>query len=217
MKYKLVCFDLDGTIVDETIFIWDTIHDFCGVPKEARRKAYDNFISKKITYNQWYEGDRIELKKVGCNKEKIFKAIKPLKLMPGALETLKELKKRGLKLALISGSLDVVLDYLIPNYKEIFDDVLINKISFDKEGNISGGKSTPFDFEHKATGLKMICKNEKINLKESVFVGDNHNDIHIAEIAGLSIAFNCKSDTLAQISDVVIKKKDLREILKFID
>ena len=123
MKYKLICFDLDGTIIDETIFIWDTIHDFCGVPKEVRRKAYDDFITKKITYDEWYAGDRRELRKVGCTKEKLFEAIKPLKLVPGALETLKELKDKGLKIAIISGSLDIALQYLIPNYKEIFDDI----------------------------------------------------------------------------------------------
>lgn len=216
MKYKLVCFDLDGTIVDETIFIWDTIHDFCGVSKEDRKKAYNNFVNKSISYDEWYANDRILLKKAKCNKKTLFEAIKPLKLMPGALETLKKLKEKGLKIAIISGSLNLVLDYLIPNYEEIFDDVFINKMFFDEEGNISGGESTPFDFEHKATGLKEICKREGIDPKECVFVGDNHNDTHIAELAGLSIAFNCKSETLAEIADVVIEKKDLREILKHI-
>ncbi|MBW2992769.1 HAD-IB family phosphatase [Candidatus Woesearchaeota archaeon] len=216
MKYKLVCFDLDGTIIDQTIFIWDTIHDFCGVSKEARRKAFDDFTNKKISYDEWYANDRVLLRKANCNKDKLFEAIKPLRLIPGALETLKELKKKGLKIAVISGSLDIVLEYLIPDYKEIFDDIFINKMFFDKEGNISGGESTPFDFEHKATALKKICKREGISPKECVFVGDNHNDVHIAELAGLSIAFNCKSETLAEIADVVIEKKDLRETLKHI-
>ncbi len=39
MKYKLVCFDLDGTIVDDTIFIWQTIHNHLKTDKKRRIEA----------------------------------------------------------------------------------------------------------------------------------------------------------------------------------
>ena len=61
-----------------------------------------------------------------------------------------------------------------------------------------------------------IAEREKISLSECVFVGDNHNDVHVAEIAGLSIAFNCKSESLAEVCDVIVENKDLREVLKYI-
>ena len=34
--------------------------------------------------------------------------------------------------------------------------------------------------------------------------------------AGLGIAFNCKEEKLKKAADIVIEKKDLREILKYI-
>ena len=34
--------------------------------------------------------------------------------------------------------------------------------------------------------------------------------------AGLGIAFNCQHDKLKEVADVVIEKKDLREVLKYI-
>lgn len=217
MKHKLVCFDLDGTIIDETIFIWQTLHEKLGTSKEKRQKGIDKFHSGKISYQEWADLDVELWKEVGATKKEIMEAIRPLRLMEGALETLKELKKRGLKLAIISGSVDIALEYLMPNYREIFDDIFINKIKFDEKGNILGVEATPYDFKHKPAGLKAIAEREGFKLEECVFVGDHFNDIHAAEIAGLSIAFNCKSDELAQISDVVIKKKDLREILKYIE
>lgn len=216
MPYKLICFDLDGTIIDETIFIWQTVHDALKTSKKAREKAMEDFYSGRISYAEWAEHDVEMWKKAGANKEVLLKAIKPLKLMKGSLETLKKLKKKCLKLAIISGSLDLALEYVLPNYKEFFDDIYINKIIFDKNGEIKKLISTKYDIEHKGLALKEIAKKEKIKLKECVFMGDHHNDINIAKIAGLSIAFNCKSDKLAQISDIVIKKKDLREILKCI-
>lgn len=216
MRYKLVCFDFDGTIIDETIFIWQIIHDNLDTDKEKRKEGVDNFYSGKITYEQWAKSDVELLKKAGADKKRLMEIIKPLKLMPGALETIKELKSRGIKLAIISGSIDIALELLIPDYRDFFDDVMINRLSFNEDGSIKDIEATKFDMEHKATGLKYIAGREKIPLSECVFIGDNHNDIHIAEIAGLSIAFNCKSESLAEVSDVLIEKKDLREILKHI-
>ena len=73
-----------------------------------------------------------------------------------------------------------------------------------------------FDMDKKAEALKQIAKREKIRLEECVFVGDYLNDIKIIREAGLGIAFNCQHDELKKISDVVIEKKDLREVLKYI-
>ncbi len=50
LKYKLICFDLDGTIIDETIFIWQTIHDALGSDKKKRKQYAEDFVNKKITY-----------------------------------------------------------------------------------------------------------------------------------------------------------------------
>jgi phosphoserine phosphatase len=49
-----------------------------------------------------------------------------------------------------------------------------------------------------------------------VFVGDNYNDVAAMRAAGLGIAFNCKSEELAQVADVVVAGRDLREILKYV-
>jgi len=216
MKYKLVCFDLDGTLVDDTIFIWQTLHDHFGTDKDARKEMIEKFLRKEVTYQQWADHDVVMLKKKGATKDKIITLIKKLKLMRGAKDTVGKLKAQGIKLAVISGSLDIVLDTLFPDHP--FDDVLINKFEFDNEGNLMGCVATKYDIEHKATGLKMIAKREGFDLSECVFVGDNHNDIHVAEIAGLAIAFNSKSETFSEMCDVVIPNdvQDMRAILPHI-
>ncbi|MBI2136022.1 HAD family phosphatase [Candidatus Woesearchaeota archaeon] len=227
LKYKLICFDLDGTIIDETIFIWQTLHDAFGSDKKKRKQYAEYFVNKKITYRQWAEHDLELWREAGATKTSMMNATDKLRLMPGALETLnklKELKEKAkadgncLKLAIISGSLNIALERVLPNYKDYFDDVYINHLIFDgKDGEkLAGIRSTAFDFENKADALREIANRENIPLSECVFIGDHDNDIHVAEIAGLSIAFNCKSERLAQIADIVIEKKDLREILKYI-
>ncbi len=211
MKYKLICFDIDGTLIDDTEYIWVTLHDAFKVPLDIRKQHYEDFISKRITYQDWVDLDILEWKKRSIKKNDIESVIKSLKVMHGARETVLRLKSKGLKVAVVSGSLDIVLDTLLPEIH--FDYKFMNKITFKESGHILEGIATPYDMEHKASGLKYIAKSEGISLDECIFVGDNENDIHIAEIAGFSIAFNSKSKNLNEISDVIIEEKDLTRIL----
>ena len=216
MKYKLICFDVDGTLIDNVTFSWQIFHDYFQTDKHKREDARNKFFSGEITYLQWAEHDINLWKEKNAKREDFFKAIKNLKLMKGAMETLTELKKRNFKLAIISGSLNVILEKFIPNYEDFFDDVFLSRIYFNKDGSIGRVKATEFDMDGKALALKNIAKREKISLKECVFVGDYLNDLKIIKEAGLGIAFNCQYEELKKAADVVIEKKDLREILRYV-
>ena len=216
IKYKLVCFDVDGTLIDNVTFSWQVFHDYFQTDRHKREDAKKRFFEGRITYMQWAEHDINLWKESNVKKEDFFRAMGHLKLMEGAMETLHELKKNGLKLAIISGSLNIILERFIPNYGEFFNDVFLSRIYFDEEGSISKVEATEFDMDAKALALKKIAERENISLKECVFVGDYLNDKKIIQVAGLGIAFNCRHDELRKTADVCIDKKDLREILKYI-
>src|SRR3989344_6057979 len=213
-KYKLVCFDLDSTLIDNLKFSWQLFHDYFETDKHRRDDAKNRFYSKEISYKEWAEHDIGMWKEKNAKKEDFFKALEGLKLMEGALETLRELKQGGAKLAIISGSLNVLLEKFIPNYEDYFDDVFISRIYFDENGYISEIEATEFDIDAKALALKKIAEREGISLKECAFVGDYLNDIKVMQEAGLGIAFNCLNEEVKKAADIVIEKKDLREILK---
>ena len=215
-KYKLVCFDVDGTLIDNVKFSWNIFHDYFKVDMKRRENARNDFFNGKISYLQWAWHDINMWKEKGAKKEDFLKAIEGLSLMNGAMETLQELKKNNLKLAIISGSMNILLEKFIPNYNNFFDDVFLSKIYFGEDGKITSIEPTEFDIEKKAEALKQIAKREKIKLSECVFVGDYLNDIKIIQEAGLGIAFNCQHDELRKAADVVIEKKDLREVLRYI-
>jgi len=218
VKYKLICFDVDGTLIDNIKFSWQLFHDHFKTDEKEREGAKQSFMKGDISYLQWAEHDIGMWKNKKVKKKDFFDAIEKrnIKLMDGTLEALKELKKRGFKLAIISGSINVMVEKFIPQYEEIFDDIFISKIDFDEEGDIIGIRATEYDMEHKATALKMIAKKEGLDLSECVFVGDYLNDMQVIKDAGLGIAFNCKEEELKKIADVVIEKNDLREVLKYI-
>lgn len=213
---KLAVFDLDGTIIGTITNFWKFICEEHGCDMEKKEQAYQNYYKNLITYDEWVTHDVGLWIEKGVTKQKLVDSIKKLEVMPGAIETIKELKKRGIKVGIISDSLDIALQCLIPDSEELFDDIMVNKLFFDDEGNISGWEPTPYGIEKKADGLKEIAKREGFDLKECVFVGDGRNDANAVRIAGLGISFNSSSEELDKAADVVIKNKDMREILKHI-
>ncbi len=215
-KYKLVAFDVDGTLIQGITSIWQTIHDYVGTSKDFRKKQWDNYHNGTISYAKWAQMDINYWKKLGVRIKDMIKSFSKVKLMNGAKKTIQELRKRKITLAIISGSFNIALEKVIPNSNKIFKYQLLSKIYFNKNGTIKSFVATPYDYEHKLTGLKQICKKEGISLKEAVFIGDNTNDVHIAKEAGLSIAFCPNSKEIEKASDIVIKKRDLSVILKYV-
>jgi phosphoserine phosphatase len=215
---RLVCFDLDGTLVDDTIFIWQTLHDFFGTPAEKRKELAESYFTGRISYAEWAESEIRDWIEKGADRKKLMTAISGLKLMPGVREVLIELKKRDLRLAIISGSLSFVIEEVLPDYTEFFadEDILISRLDFDMEGRIAGIRITEYDMERKAMGLKMLAERHGIGLQECAFIGDHSNDVEVAREAGLSIAFNSKSEQLDAVADHIVEGKDLRSILRFL-
>jgi HAD superfamily phosphoserine phosphatase-like hydrolase len=215
LRFPLVCFDLDGTLVDDTIFIWKTLHERLRTDPVARRRAREDYYAGRISYRRWFETDLELLAAVGATEERIRAVLDELRPVPGARETLAELRRGGHKLAIISGSLDIVVHHLFGDVE--LDHVLINTIEFDARGRIAGGEPTPYDLEGKAEGLAELCRREGISIAEAAFVGDNSNDLWIARAAGLAIAFNCKSDELRRVCAAEVDGGDLRGVLELID
>jgi phosphoserine phosphatase len=189
---KLVCFDVDGTLVDNIEYSWQMFHnEFNTDPKErdANKRKYFN---KEISYIEWANLDIAIWEKAGIKRQDFFLAMQKskIKLMNGAHETISELKKRGIRIAIISGTINVILEYLLPDYETIFSDVYLTKIYFDGNGKIAKYDATQYDMDGKARALIEIAKREGLQLNECAFIGDHNNDIEIAKEAGLSIAFD---------------------------
>jgi len=216
-RYKLVVFDVDGTLIDELQYIWAMLHDEMGVDTERRKNASEKFYTGQITYRQWAEHDVAMWRESGITKEDIMRCAGKLRPMPGAGRALAELKNRGYRLAIISGGLYVVLKYFFPNADKIFSHIIINRLIFGRDGNVEG-IVVPAEFSHaenKAACLKKVAAKEGIGLDECVFVGDSDNDVDVMEAAGLSIGFN-PTERLLKACDIVIRKKDMTAVLDYL-
>jgi phosphoserine phosphatase len=213
--YDLVVFDIDGTLVDDTVFVWETLHRHFSSDPQAIRRVMHQYLDGEITYAQWFEHDILTLKAGGANRASIDQALSGMRLMDGAHETLRALHGAGVKLAVISGSLDLVIQRFFRDWNP-FDQVYINRLEFDPRGEISAWTPTPYDMDHKASGLQDLAQRHGIPLSRTAFVGDNFNDVSIARLAGRSLAFNCKSLDLQWAAHATLLERDLRLTLPFL-
>jgi HAD superfamily phosphoserine phosphatase-like hydrolase len=214
-RYRLACFDLDGTLVDDTIFIWQTLHDHFGSDATRRSQAREDFFEGRISYDAWLSHDMELLIERGANHDRLREAVGRLQPMEGAHEVLATLSAQGVRLAVLSGSLDVVLERHFPATP--FAHVFLNRLRFAPDGAIAAWEATPYDLARKADGLLEMARREGLPLQRIAFVGDHENDLEVVRLlkaqGGMAVAFNCKSPALAREASVVVPGRDLRAVL----
>ena len=212
-KYELVCFDLDGTLIEEESgdVLWQRMAHIVHDSKEINKERSKLYKEGKLSINDWTNMDLSDWKDYGVTKEFLITQATHSKLIPGVKKTLLELKKSDVKIAIISGSINILLDTVFPDHP--FDDVFINQLFFDEEGKLSHWEIGESGKTDKGRILEKIAKRENIPLEKTVFVGDHLNDIPAAKIAGLAVAFNSKCDELKEHCDVIIDKKDMALLL----
>ena len=205
---KLIAFDLDNVLIDGEVI--DEMAKLTGVDKEIS-KITSQAMEGKIDFGTALK-ERVSLLK-GASVEDINKVMLEIPLMEGAKDSVKELKKRGYKIATITGSFDCIAQRM----KDELDlDYVYSNSLQEEEGVLTGEVTGPLVDGSKKEILQELMKLEKISAEECAAVGDGANDVSMLEEAGLGIAFNAKP-VLKEIADVIVENKDLRELLEIFD
>ena len=214
MRYKLILFDMDDTLIAGR-----TIYEVAD--RKGFRKEVDEIVSMNITN---YEKTILIARLLkGMRVEEFLKIFRAIPLNPHVDEVVEKLKKRGLKMGIISNSYDIAVDDL---KKRLGMDFGISNKLVVKEGVITGeviphNKNPSQDIDDcrsfsvcKRDALLQVCKDLGIRPDETIAVGDGNVDRFMLEVAGLGIAYG-KNSYLSNFADISIN--DMREILKYID
>ena len=178
---------------------------------EHNKERYALYREGKLSYAEWVALDVGGWREAGALRDDLIAGLAPLRLVTGAREALNALRDAECRLLAVSGTLDLMLDHLLPDHP--FHEVYCNHIGFDEEGRITHWNATPFDMQGKAQLLRAVALREGIPLARCAFVGDSSNDVWIAREAGFSIAFNPKSAELERLAQAVVRSPDVRDIL----
>lgn len=216
---KLVGFDVDGTLVPNIPYSWEEFHRVFSIDRIKLDRLMNDYQTGKISFEDWGAEDTKLWQEKNLHKSDFIRVIeKNFHLANGAVELFEELQSRNHVLAIISGSLSIVMEVLIPDFKKYFSHLHIGHLIFDEKECVNryeSGKILQNGRENKFIELEEICCRENVPVSQSVFVGDNVNDISALHGAGLGIAFRPRSERVIEAADVVIHENNLLKILDY--
>jgi len=209
---KLVVFDMDGVLTD-CKSSWYFIHKYFGTDNMENIRLFNE---GKIDYPTFIYMDVMlwKSKDPYLTIEKLKKIYERMPMMNGAYETVKTLKEKGMKLAIITGGLDIIADIVSKRLGiEIY---YANGLETDRNGVITGKAKMVVNPYRKDIALMNLLDKLKIKPQDTVAIGDGEVDVPMFKIAGTGIAFDPLSDNVEKSANIVIKKKNLTEILPYI-
>lgn len=182
---RLICFDMDSTLIQTEVI--DELADRAGVGEEVRAIT-ESAMRGEIDFSESFKR-RIALLK-GLDESVMKEIAENLPITDGMVRLVRILKKSGYKIAILSGGFTYFGNYLKEKYG--FDYVYANELEI-VDGKLTGEHVGDIvDGKRKAELLRLIAQVEKVDLKQTVAVGDGANDLQMLATAGLGIAFHAK-------------------------
>lgn len=183
---RLICLDMDSTIIQTECI--DELAMRAGVGDQVKAitaRAMRGEIDFKESFKE-----RVALLK-GLDVSVMRDIAEHLPITEGAERLMSVLKRCGYKIAILSGGFTYFGEYLQRKFG--IDYVYANELEIDEEGKLTGNYVGPIvDGQRKAELLKLIAQVEKVNLAQTIAVGDGANDLPMISEAGLGIAFHAK-------------------------
>lgn len=209
---SFIIFDLDGVLVD-TISSWVYLHEHYGVNNDTAFYAYMNneiddyeFMRKDIEL--W-----LNIKKK-LHIDEIQKILNTVPLMPGLKHTMKCLSHLGISTAIVSAGLEQ-LALRIATFVGI-PHVFANGLEIDEMGYLTGEGILRVSLRNKGAVVEALISELDLDPSSIVSVGNGEIDIQMFNVTGLGIAFNPHDQIVIDHADIVIHKKDLTELLRFV-
>ena len=187
---RLICFDMDSTLIQTECI--DELAERAGVGDQVRaitESAMRGEIDFKESFTQ-----RVALLK-GLDESVMKEIAENLPITEGVERLMFVLKRYGYKIAILSGGFTYFgeylqkkfgIDYVYANELEIIDGKLTGRYL----GDVVDGK-------RKAELLRLIAQVEKVDIAQTIAVGDGANDLPMLALAGLGIAFHAKPKVVA--------------------
>ena len=188
---RLICFDMDSTLIQTECI--DELAIRAGVGDQVKaitERAMRGEIDFKESFSQ-----RVALLK-GLDVSVMQDIAEHLPITEGADRLISVLKRCGYKIAILSGGFTYFGEYLQRRFG--IDYVYANELEVDDNGKLTGRYlGEVVDGHRKAELLKLIAQVEKVNLAQTIAVGDGANDLPMISEAGLGIAFHAKPRVVA--------------------
>lgn len=212
MVKKIICFDLDGTLIDGNS--WLAITEGLNCPVVKHVQLYEDTVSGKIAFED-AERELVGLWRNSgkATKENLKEIYNKTKIRDGVRELFDFLREKGFLIYLVSGSNKFFVEGISKKLKP--DGFYSNaEILFDEKGVISKiNQRIHEQGEIKVEQVSEIAKNNKVDIKDIYFVGDGENDIDIFIATGKGLSVHTSEEYLKEVAYKNLESlQDIREI-----
>ena len=183
---RLICFDMDSTLIQTECI--DELAERAGVGDQVRAIT-ESAMRGEIDFKESFTR-RVALLK-GLDASVMPEIAEHLPVTEGVDRLMSVLKTCGYKIAILSGGFTFFGEYIQKRYG--IDYVYANELEIGDDGKLTGRYVGEIvDGRRKADLLKLIAQMEKVNMAQTIAVGDGANDLPMLSEAGLGIAFHAK-------------------------
>lgn len=187
---RLICFDMDSTLIETEVI--DELAIRSGVGDEVKAIT-ERAMRGEIDFTESFR-ERVALLK-GLDESVMQDIAEHLPITEGVDRLMYVLKKYGYKIAILSGGFTYFGQYLQQKYG--IDYVYANELEI-VDGKLTGRYlGDVVDGKRKAELLRLIAQVEKVDIAQTIAVGDGANDLPMLGVAGLGIAFHAKPKVVA--------------------
>lgn len=187
---RLICFDMDSTLIETEVI--DELAMRAGVGDQVKAIT-ERAMRGEIDFTESFR-ERVALLK-GLDVSVMQEIAENLPITEGVDRLMFVLKKYGYKIAILSGGFTYFGQYLQQKYG--IDYVYANELEIE-DGKLTGRYlGDVVDGKRKAELLRLIAQVEKVDIAQTIAVGDGANDLPMLGIAGLGIAFHAKPKVVA--------------------
>ena len=183
---RLICFDMDSTLIQTECI--DELAKRAGVGEQVAAIT-ECAMRGEIDFKKSFT-ERVALLK-GLDADVMKDIAETMPITEGVDRLMTVLKQCGYKIAILSGGFTYFGEYLQRKYG--IDYVYANNLEIDENNKLTGRYLGDIvDGKRKAELLKLLAQVEKVNLAQTIAVGDGANDLPMLSEAGLGIAFHAK-------------------------
>jgi 8-oxo-dGTP diphosphatase len=207
-QYKIVSFDMDGTIILNTT---STLHyaELLGVRKDVE-ELEDNFQKGLIDSTEFMKRISIIMKEL--NLKMIKDNLHTLPIIGGLTKTIKTLNDNGIITVIVTTSGQAYAEAIREKYG--FQYAHGTQFKINSNGYIGEGIKVCSSAE-KIRYVKALAKEHQVSLDRVAAIGDSVSDIPLFTQVGLPIALNY-DDCLIGKAKVYIRTYDISDILPHI-
>lgn len=182
MRFKLAVFDMDGTILDTLEDLKDSLnviltkHGYSTRTLEEVRGFVGNGILKLIERAVPEECNEEQIKMVYNDFIPYYREHSADKTRPyeGIVSLLLELKKSGMKLAVVSNKADVAVQDLCVQY-------------FDGLFDVAAGEQEGMAKKPAPDMVELVLSTLQVSKEDAVYIGDSEVDVATAKNSGLHL------------------------------